>query len=141
AHLDLEESRTEQTRRIVLTKEVTRLGRDPEGEVVIDADAAVVSRRHAEIRFADGQYTITDLKSFNGTLINDQRITETVPLFDGDQIQLGNGGPRLRVADPAHPAPAHRVVQPGAPTPSQQLIPPAFRQAGAGPQTIVSTTG
>jgi ABC-type multidrug transport system ATPase subunit len=143
AHLDLEEARTGQTRRIVLTKELTRLGRDPEGEVVIDADAAVVSRRHAEIRLSDGQYAITDLKSFNGTLVNGQRITETVSLFDGDQIELGNSGPRLRLIDPAHPAPAHRALQPGAPTPSQNLIPPAFGQIGAMAmrQTIVSTSG
>lgn len=143
AHLDLEESGAGQTRRIAITKEITRLGRDPEGEVVIDVDAAVVSRRHAEIRFTDGQYAITDLKSFNGTQVNGQRITQTVPLFDGDQIQLGNGGPRLRLTDPAHPAPAQRVVQPGAPTPSQRLIPPAFGQiaAMANRQTIVSTSG
>jgi pSer/pThr/pTyr-binding forkhead associated (FHA) protein len=57
-------------------KEVTRLGRDPEGEVVIDADAAVVSRRHAEIRRSGDQFAITDLKSFNGTLVNNQRISE-----------------------------------------------------------------
>src|SRR5215471_14329184 len=143
AHLDLAESPTEPTRRIALTKEVTRLGRDPEGEVVIDADAAVVSRRHAEIRSHDGQYAITDLRSFNGTLVNGQRITGTAALFDGDRIQLGAGGPRLHLIDPAHPAPAHRVVQPGAPTPSQQLVPPAFGQiaAMAHRQTIVSTTG
>jgi ABC-type multidrug transport system ATPase subunit/pSer/pThr/pTyr-binding forkhead associated (FHA) protein len=143
AHLDLEESRSGQTRRIVLTKEVTRLGRDPEGEVVIDADAAVVSRRHAEIRLTDGHYTIVDLKSFNGTLVNGLRITEAVALFDGDQIELGNSGPRLRLTDPAHPAPPHRELQPGAPTPSQKLIPPAFGQiaAMAGRQTIVSTSG
>jgi ABC-type multidrug transport system ATPase subunit/pSer/pThr/pTyr-binding forkhead associated (FHA) protein len=142
AYLDLEEPGTGQTRRIALTKEVTRLGRDPEGEVVIDADAAVVSRRHAEIRLADGQYTITDLKSFNGTLVNSQRITETVSLFDGDQIELGNSGPRLRLSDAAHPAPAHRALQPGAPTPSQNLIPPAFGQIGAmARQTIVSSSG
>ncbi len=143
AHLDLEDSRLGETRRIPLTREVTRLGRDPEGEVVIDADAAVVSRRHAEIRIADGQYTITDLKSFNGTLVNGQRITETVSLFDGDQIELGNSGPRLRLTDPAHAAPDHRVVQTGAPTPSQQAIPPQFGQiaAMANRQTIVSSTG
>jgi ABC-type multidrug transport system ATPase subunit len=142
-HLELEQSHTEQTRRIELNREVTRLGRDPEGEVVIDADAAVVSRRHAEIRSQDGQYAITDLRSFNGTLVNGQRITETVGLFDGDHIQLGVGGPRLRLIDPAHPAPAHRVVQPGAPTPSQAAIPSAFGQiaAIAQRQTIVSTTG
>ena len=73
AHLDLVDVGTGQTRRIQLDREVTRLGRDPEGEVVIDADAAVVSRRHAEIKKSDGQFTITDLKSFNGTLVNGQR--------------------------------------------------------------------
>src|SRR5437588_5686946 len=143
AHLDLEESRTGQTRRIELSKEVTRLGRDPEGEVVIDADAAVVSRRHAEIKRSGDQYSISDLRSFNGTLVNDQRITETVPVFDGDQIQLGVGGPRLRLVGPAPPAPAHREIQPGFPTPSQRLIPPAFGEIAvmAQRQTIVSTSG
>jgi len=45
---------------------LARLGRDPEGEVVIDAAAAVVSRRHAEIKKTGGQFFISDLKSFNG---------------------------------------------------------------------------
>jgi len=143
AYLDLVDSRTGQSRRIELNKEVTRLGRDPEGEVVIDADAAVVSRRHAEIKKIEGQFSISDLKSFNGTLVNDQRIAELVQLFDGDRIQLGVGGPILRVIDPSHPAAARRVMQPGAPTPSQQAIPSAFGQiaAMAHRQTIVSTSG
>ncbi len=143
AYVDLVDARTGQTRRIDLNKEVTRIGRDPEGEVVIDADAAVVSRRHAEIKRSDGQFSLVDLKSFNGTLVNDQRITETVQLFDGDRIQLGVGGPVLRLVDPAHPAPERRVIQTGAPTPSQQAIPPAFGQiaAMAQRQTIVSTSG
>ena len=143
AYLDLVDSRTGQSRRIELNKEVTRLGRDPEGEVVIDADAAVVSRRHAEIKKIEGQFSISDLKSFNGTLVNDQRIAELVQLFDGDRIQLGVGGPILRVIDPSHPAPARRVMQPGTPTPSQQAIPSAFGQiaAMAHRQTIVSTSG
>jgi ABC-type multidrug transport system ATPase subunit/pSer/pThr/pTyr-binding forkhead associated (FHA) protein len=143
AYLDLVDSRTGQSRRIELNKEVTRLGRDPEGEVVIDVDAAVVSRRHAEIKKIDGQFSISDLKSFNGTLVNDQRIAESVQLFDGDRIQLGVGGPVLRVVDPSHPAPARRVMQPGGPTPSQQAIPSAFGQiaAMAQRQTIVSTSG
>src|SRR6266404_8899402 len=143
AYLDLVDSRTGQSRRIELNKELTRLGRDPEGEVVIDADAAVVSRRHAEIKKSEGQFSISDLKSFNGTLVNDQRIAESVQLFDGDRIQLGVGGPVLRVIDPSHPAPARRVMRPGAPTPSQQAIPSAFGQiaAMAQRQTIVSTSG
>src|SRR5438067_9426953 len=143
AFLNLTDARTGQTKRIELTKEVTRIGRDPEGEVVIDADAAVVSRRHAEIHKGAEQFTLVDLKSFNGTLVNDLRITDSVPLFDGDEIQLGVGGPVLRLVDPAHTAPARRVIQPGAPTPSQQDIPSAFGQiaAMAHRQTIVSTSG
>src|SRR5262245_34462271 len=82
AHIDLADARTGQTRRIELNKEVIRIGRDPEGEVVIDADAAVVSRRHAEIRKSGDVFTITDLKSFNGTLVNNQRISDSAPLYD-----------------------------------------------------------
>jgi ABC-type multidrug transport system ATPase subunit/pSer/pThr/pTyr-binding forkhead associated (FHA) protein len=139
AHLDLVDPQTHQSRRIDLTREVTRLGRDPEGEVVIDIAAAVVSRRHAEIKKSGEQFVINDLKSFNGTLVNGKRITETVPLFDRDEIQLGAGGPLLRLVDPAYPAAARRAS--GAPSPSQQLIPSAFGQiaAMAGRQTIVST--
>src|SRR6266850_1424990 len=141
AFLELIDAATRQVRRIELKGEVTRLGRDPEAEVVIDVAAAVVSRRHAEIRKDGEQFSITDQKSFNGTLVNGQRITGAVTLFDGDQIQLGVGGPELRLIDPAHPAPAHRAIQPGSPTPSQQLIPSAFGQiaAMANRETIVAT--
>ena len=141
AHLELMDANSRPVKRIELNRELTRLGRDPEGEVVIDAAAAVVSRRHAEIRKMGSQFAINDLKSFNGTLINGQRITETVPLFDDDQIQLGVGGPVIRVIDRSHPAPPHRAIQPGAPTPSQHLVPPAFGQIAAMARgaTIVTT--
>jgi ABC-type multidrug transport system ATPase subunit/pSer/pThr/pTyr-binding forkhead associated (FHA) protein len=106
ATIEVVSTATGQLRRIQLSHDVTRLGRDPEMEVAIEASAAVVSRRHAEIRRHDGQFVLHDLGSFNGTLINDQRITTPKPLFDGDRIQLGLGGPILRFVDPAHPAPA-----------------------------------
>src|SRR5207244_10964758 len=95
-----------EAKRIELSQEVTRLGRDPDGEVVIDAAAAVVSRRHAEIKKSDGQFFINDLKSFNGTLVNGQRITEDKALVAGDEIQRGVGGPVLRMFDAASQATA-----------------------------------
>ncbi len=113
AYLELIDPQATPAHRFDLNKDVIRLGRDPEGDVVIDAAAAVVSRRHAEIRRVDNQFAVVDLKSFNGTLVNGQRITGTTSLFDKDQIQLGTGGPLLRVIDPAHPA-AARAAQPGA---------------------------
>jgi ABC-type multidrug transport system ATPase subunit/pSer/pThr/pTyr-binding forkhead associated (FHA) protein len=132
AYLELIEPGTEQARRIELNREVTRLGRDPEGEVVIDADAAVVSRRHAEIRKSGEQFAVTDLKSFNGTLVNGQRIAGAVALYGGDQIQLGVGGPVVRVVDPAHPSPAGQAAAPGAQAPAMpQPIPSAFGQIAA----------
>lgn len=142
ARLELVDPLAASVRRFELTKEVFQLGRDPQCDVVIDADAAVVSRRHAEIRKADGQFAVVDLKSFNGTLVNGRRIAEPVKLFDQDQIQLGTGGPILRLIDPAHPAPAQRGAQQGG-VAAPQPIPSEFGQiaAMARRQTIVSTTG
>jgi ABC-type multidrug transport system ATPase subunit/pSer/pThr/pTyr-binding forkhead associated (FHA) protein len=142
ARLELVDPLSPQVRRFELNKEVTRLGRDPEGEVVIDAAAAVVSRRHAEVRNVEGQFAVADLKSFNGTLVNGQRIAGTVMLFDQDQIQLGTGGPILRVIDPSHPARA-RVAAPQGQVQMPQPIPSEFGQiaAMARRQTIVSSSG
>lgn len=92
--------------RITLRKDVTKFGRDPEMDIALDASTAVVSRRHAHIERRQGQYVIIDQASFNGTLVNETRITTPTPLYDGDRIQLGMGGPILRFVDPAHPAPA-----------------------------------
>jgi ABC-type multidrug transport system ATPase subunit/pSer/pThr/pTyr-binding forkhead associated (FHA) protein len=142
AHLELVDPSLP-LKRFALDKEVIHLGRDPEGEVVIDAAAAVVSRRHAEIRSVDGQFAVADLKSFNGTLVNGQRITGTTKLFDQDQIQLGTGGPILRLIDPAHAAPAQRAAGPAAAA-QPDRIPSEFAQIAAMARregTIVSSSG
>lgn len=143
AHLELVDPQSSGMRQFALDKEVFRLGRDPEGEVVIDAAAAVVSRRHAEIRRVEGQFAVADLKSFNGTLVNGQRITAATQLFDKDQIQLGTGGPVLRLIDPSHPAPMQRAARQDAAVDAQR-IPSEFAQIAAMARrggTIVSTSG
>ena len=48
------------------------VGRDPECGVVVDDDR--VSRRHAVFTFGDSGWTVTDLGSKNGTLVNGARI-------------------------------------------------------------------
>jgi ABC-type multidrug transport system ATPase subunit/pSer/pThr/pTyr-binding forkhead associated (FHA) protein len=96
---------TGQLQRIELTRDVTRFGRDPGVEGVIDAAAAIVSRRHAEIQRRDDRYILVDLGSFNGTLLNGRRIVEPEVLHDNDKIELGPGGPTVRYVDPAHPQP------------------------------------
>lgn len=153
ATIELVRTSTGKLERVQLTKDVSRLGREPGMEVALEAAAAVVSRRHAEIQRRDGQYMLVDLGSFNGTLLNEQRITSPTPLYDNDRIQLGMGGPILRFIDPAHPAPAgaqntgQRSVaissgaSPQAPIPIP--IPPASGPLAvpASAQTMVVKTG
>jgi two-component system NtrC family sensor kinase len=49
-----------------------------------------VSRRHAELKCADGTWILRDLNSANGTYINGARIQEPTRLKNGDQIKLGS---------------------------------------------------
>ncbi|HEX8138660.1 MAG TPA: FHA domain-containing protein [Pyrinomonadaceae bacterium] len=130
AFVEIVRSATGQLERIQVTKDVTLLGRDPATDVAIEASAAVVSRRHAEIQRRDGQFILVDKGSFNGTLLNDQRITTPTPLYDGDRIQLGMGGPILRFVAPSHPAPA------GAQHAGQRAVAGAGAPAGAPPAPI-----
>ncbi len=88
------------TQRIPITKDVTRMGREPGLEVTIAANAANVSRRHAEIRKQDLIYILVDLGSFNGTFLNGRRVTAGEILNDNDEIQLGPGGPSMRFRAP-----------------------------------------
>jgi ABC transport system ATP-binding/permease protein len=92
------------------------LGRDTNCEIVLDSKAAMVSRRHAEISQQNGGYIVTDNKSFNGTLVNKQRISTPTPLYHGDEIQLGMGGPVLKFNLPQQVAPK------GASLPNQRVV-------------------
>jgi pSer/pThr/pTyr-binding forkhead associated (FHA) protein len=72
--------------RFALTGDVTRLGRHPESEIMLDD--ITVSRRHASIeRTAEG-YVVTDAGSLNGTYVNHERIERAV-LHHGDELQVG----------------------------------------------------
>ena len=46
------------------------------------------SRRHAVIERKEGDLTIEDLGSLNGTFLNRRRI-DSGPLSDGDELQVG----------------------------------------------------
>lgn len=48
-----------------------------------------VSRNHAEISWVNAQYVLTDLKSRNGTFINNKRVKKS-GLRDGDKISFGD---------------------------------------------------
>lgn len=81
------------------------LGREADCDVIFDASSTTVSRRHAEIAFDGSDFMLRDNKSFNGTLVNGQRISAPTPLYHHDQIQLGMGGPVLVLNAPSRVAP------------------------------------
>ena len=70
-----------------LTKDVTRLGRQLDNDVVFQEES--VSRNHAEIRWDSGKYVLHDLLSTSGTFVNSRRIERCV-LNSGDLISLAN---------------------------------------------------
>ena len=79
-------SGAEMGRRIDLTHEEVSIGRSEQCTVCVNSD--MVSRRHAVINRILGHYIVVDLKSTNGTFINDQRI-ERAELKDGDLLRTG----------------------------------------------------
>jgi ABC-type multidrug transport system ATPase subunit/pSer/pThr/pTyr-binding forkhead associated (FHA) protein len=82
------------------------LGRDSSCSVSFQESDVMVSRRHAKIRYIDGEYIVEDNNSFNGTLVNEQRIAAPTPLYDNDEIRLGIGGPVLRFVGSGRTAPS-----------------------------------
>jgi pSer/pThr/pTyr-binding forkhead associated (FHA) protein len=89
-----------------------RLGDDPE-----------ISRRHARVsRGSDGQLTIEDLGSANGTFVNDERIAAPRTLAVGDVVKMGKtvlhvtagSAEQSGTLRPARQAPAAAIAEPTA---------------------------
>jgi len=62
------------------------LGRHPSCQVVLDN--AAVSRHHAQILESHGTFYLEDLRSRNGTQLNDAAIQGRIELRDGDQFHV-----------------------------------------------------
>lgn len=93
---------------------VTRVGRDAENELVLDAP--VVSQFHAVLRWAaPGQWEVRDLGSTNGTLVDGAPIKagEGVTLRAGASVMFGRGGVPWTVSSVDRPLPEARDVLTG----------------------------
>jgi len=121
---------------ITLSKDRSWLGRDPKGDIVIEAGAAMVSRQHAEIRHQNNEFVLVDNNSFNGTLVNEQRISAPTPLYHNDRIQLGRGGPILKFVSPQIVAPMGAAI-PGQRSVSLNQMSDLIGEAEAGSSTMV----
>jgi len=62
------------------------IGRGPRADFVIEA--TLLSRVHCQLSTTTSQLVVEDLKSTNGTYVNDTRV-ECIALNDGDCLRLG----------------------------------------------------
>jgi serine phosphatase RsbU (regulator of sigma subunit)/pSer/pThr/pTyr-binding forkhead associated (FHA) protein len=94
---------------IPLEGEKIVLGRNADCQVVINVPA--VSREHAMIRRIQGKFYIEDLKSRNGTFVNNQEVTTRTLLRDNDRIKICDNIYEFQEAPPKPPIPA--TMRPG----------------------------
>lgn len=71
---------------VTLSGERMILGRHPTCQIVLDN--AAISRHHAQIVENHGEFFLEDLRSRNGTLLNEAPVRGRVTLHDGDEVKL-----------------------------------------------------
>jgi len=69
-----------------LEQPVITIGRHPSCDIFLDD--ITVSRRHVRIERHDGEFSIRDVGSLNGTYVNRERVEESA-LRHGDELQVG----------------------------------------------------
>ena len=65
---------------------IKTVGRAPRADFILDV--ALVSRVHCRLTAGDDQLEVVDLKSTNGTFVNDKRV-EKARLATGDRLRVG----------------------------------------------------
>ena len=99
----------DQDHTLALVGKRLRIGRVQGCWLVLDSDT--VSRVHSELICDQaGQWTITDLGSVNGTLVNDQAVDTPHPLIAGDVVDIG--GFRLHFSEESEPVEAELASGP-----------------------------
>lgn len=63
------------------------IGRAPSCTLVLDDDYS--SSRHARVYPESGQWLVEDMGSTNGTFLDDQKVTDAIPVRPGAQIRIG----------------------------------------------------
>jgi pSer/pThr/pTyr-binding forkhead associated (FHA) protein len=90
AHLILRADNGEVLQDYLLEKSEITIGRAPNSSILLSKDK-LTSRRHATIRYENGNYILRDEHSANGTFVNGQQLEEMTPhtLQDGDHVGIG----------------------------------------------------
>ncbi len=73
----------------VLDKFETTIGRAPTSNILLSKDK-LTSRRHATVRYENGNYVLYDERSANGTFVNGQQLEDGPRVLqDGDHVGIG----------------------------------------------------
>jgi pSer/pThr/pTyr-binding forkhead associated (FHA) protein len=73
--------------RFLLDADLTTVGRHPDADIFLDD--VTVSRRHAEFLRSGTEFEVKDLGSLNGTYLDGNRMSGTIALHDGAEVQVG----------------------------------------------------
>ncbi len=105
AHLIVRTNNNETVREYILDKAEMSIGRAPGSDILLSKDK-LTSRRHATILYENGQYSIRDERSANGTFVNSQQLDESSVrvLQNGDTISIGEHELIFQTAYPAQKA-------------------------------------
>ncbi|MGZ8851735.1 MAG: SpoIIE family protein phosphatase, partial [Thermoanaerobaculia bacterium] len=111
-------------------------------ECTIPIKDRYLSRRHAEIVAVDGEWTLKDLGSANGTFLNGTRVDADHPLRSGDRIRIGDTELVFLAAEHTtdkHLAIDNRKSTPTISIPVREIEDVVRRQADTGPLQILNT--
>jgi protease PrsW len=112
------------------------VGRDEGCQLRFDPLESQVSRHHALVHVEAEGASVADQSSTNGTRVNGCRVT-SAPLHDGDLIELGAGGPRIRVAIARFESTRAAVSVPGRSAPADPR-PPSESEARVSPASATT---
>lgn len=96
--------------RFLLDSPVTSIGRLRDSDIFLDD--ITVSRRHAEIRWHHGAFSLADVGGLNGTYLNGELVDAAAPLNSGDLVEVGESQ-LVFLTHPAVPATRHHPVNAG----------------------------
>ena len=90
---------TEEKAEVEITKDQFLIGKKPESVDGAVTFNKMISRVHCRIDRKDGQYTVMDLQSANGTYVNGVKLQPNVPfpLKDRDIVRLANSDFRFEI--------------------------------------------
>jgi hypothetical protein len=76
------------------------IGRNPACDCVIDNES--ISARHARLSYHHNQWWLEDLRSTNGTLMNDAQVAMPMVVVSGDEFTCGQVRLRIDLAGDLH---------------------------------------